>query len=256
MNKKENAVALREGLRARLRRKPQLPAPRFTLHGFWRSGPTYKVALMLSLAHVPFVYAHVDLDKGEQRTEDFLSRNRYGQVPCLFDGKLALNQSAAILEHLARVLGKFMPAGLEAQARVREWLFWDFDNLSRPIYRTRAIQAGRRSAAAEVVEAYRAEALAALDALEALMPASGYVVGARPSIADIDIYGVIHYLPECGLDRARWPRIDAWAARIEALPGFALPDQLMPKQCAYEPTATRAAANRRRAAPRSAERHA
>src|SRR5262245_26543269 len=31
---------------------------RFTLHGIWLSGPTYKVALMLSLCGEPFDYVH------------------------------------------------------------------------------------------------------------------------------------------------------------------------------------------------------
>jgi hypothetical protein len=34
---------------------------RYTLHGIFASGPTYKVGLMLRLTSQPFNYEHVDL---------------------------------------------------------------------------------------------------------------------------------------------------------------------------------------------------
>ena len=43
-----------------------MPA-RYTLHGFFRSGPTYKVGLMLALAGEPFDYVHVNLREAEHK---------------------------------------------------------------------------------------------------------------------------------------------------------------------------------------------
>ncbi|TMJ37157.1 MAG: hypothetical protein E6G87_08945, partial [Alphaproteobacteria bacterium] len=53
---------------------------RFTLHGFALSGPTYTVALMLSLCRHPFSYIHVNLREGAHKQPDYLVKNRYGQV--------------------------------------------------------------------------------------------------------------------------------------------------------------------------------
>src|SRR3954469_14023052 len=39
---------------------------RYTLHGIWASGPTYKAGLLLALAGEPFDYVHVDLRAGER----------------------------------------------------------------------------------------------------------------------------------------------------------------------------------------------
>ena len=54
---------------------------RFELHGFAFSGPTYKVALMLSLMDEPFDYVHVNMMAGEHKQPPHMSRQRYGQVP-------------------------------------------------------------------------------------------------------------------------------------------------------------------------------
>ena len=54
-----------------------------TLYGIALSGPTYKVALMLSLAGQRFSYRHMNLMKGAHKQPEFLAINRYGQVPAL-----------------------------------------------------------------------------------------------------------------------------------------------------------------------------
>src|SRR2546421_9366718 len=65
-------------------RRPRAPAkPRFTLHGVWLSGPTYKVGLMLSLSGARFSYEHVNLREGAHKRPEYLAKNRFGQVPCL-----------------------------------------------------------------------------------------------------------------------------------------------------------------------------
>jgi glutathione S-transferase len=53
----------------------------FTLYGIALSGPTYKVALMLSLCGQRFSYRHMNLAKGAHKQPEFLAVNRYGQVP-------------------------------------------------------------------------------------------------------------------------------------------------------------------------------
>ncbi len=76
---------------------------RYTLHGTWLSGPTYKVALLLSLLRKRFDYVHVDLRTGKNKEPDYLSKNRFGQVPCLVDrqNQFAICQSGLILDYVA-----------------------------------------------------------------------------------------------------------------------------------------------------------
>ncbi|MFZ5674622.1 MAG: glutathione S-transferase family protein [Pseudomonadota bacterium] len=214
------------------RPKPQAPAAgnkeRFTLHGFALSGPTYTVALMLSLCRHPFSYIHVNLREGAHKQPDYLVKNRYGQVPCLRDGQIFLSQSAAILEYLAGKLGKFDGKTDFEQQRVREWMFWIWDKLAAPIYRLRQRARGLRQFGDEVKVMYDGEARSALMVLEHELAKSEWLAGRKPTIADVDAYGVIRFAAEAGMDVQAYPKLADWKKRFEALPGFATPEQLLP----------------------------
>jgi glutathione S-transferase len=206
-------------------------AKRFTLNGFWASGPTYKVGLMLSLCGEDFADNSVNLRAMEHKTETYLQKNRFGQVPALDDAKagFSLCQSASILEYLAVELGKFQGDGKRDLIRAREWMYWDFDRLAPPIYRSRAQRLGIRNYNQAIMEMYFADGTAALKTLEGALAGSGWLVGSQPTIADIDVYGVVAYAPQGGFGLDGYPNISAWMTRIAALPGFAPVTSLLPQ---------------------------
>ena len=208
-----------------------MPA-RYTLHGIWASGPTYKVGLFLSLAGEPFDYVHVDLRAGEHKKPEYLAKQHFGQVPLLVDNANGRNlcQSASILEYLADTTGKFGGATLEERLEAREWMFWDFDRLVRGVYRPRGVKAGFMKLDPEILSHYEAEGRAALKVLDERLKGRSWIVGETPTIADIDIYGVVAYAPQAGHDLGAFPNVAAWMARMEALPGFRGPDELLPKE--------------------------
>ena len=203
---------------------------RFTLHGTMMSGPTYTVGLMLSLCRHPFSYIHVNLREGQHKQPDYLVKNRYGQVPALRDGQIFLVQSAAILEHLAETVKRFDGKTPMERIRVREWLFWQWDKLSLPVLRLRARNRGFRQFGDEVRTMYDTEAKAALAVLEHELAKSDWIVGKRPTIADIGVFAVVRYTPEALIDLTPYPNVVAWKKRIEALPGFGTPEQILPME--------------------------
>lgn len=208
-----------------------MPA-RFELHGFSYSGPTYKVALALSLLGEPFDYRHVNMMAGEHKQPPYLSRQRYGQVPMLVDRNNGrhLCQSAAILEYLADMTGRLGGANLDERLQVREWLYWDFDRLAAPLYKARVVKLGFRQAPAEVVEDCIQAAQNALGVLESHLAGRDWLVGEGPTIADIDIYGVASFAGEAGIDLAGYPLLSSWSKRVEALPGFRTRADLLPAE--------------------------
>jgi len=203
-------------------------ANRFTLYGHQLSGPTYKVALMLALSGEPFSYHHVDLRAGAHKQPEYLAKNRFGQVPCLYDGSHHFCQSASILQYLAEKLKKFDGKNAEQHARIREWMFWDFDRLAPGVFRSRAYKQGLRKAAQDVVDSFKGDGEAGLAVLEGHLGKQPWLVGEAPTIADVDCYGVIYYAADGGFDLARYPNLSAWKKRIEALPGFSTPEKLLP----------------------------
>jgi glutathione S-transferase len=208
-----------------------MPA-RYALHGFWPSGPTYKVGLMLALCSEPFDYVSVNLRAGEHKKPEFLARQRFGQVPLLIDKSngRSLTQSASILEYLAEMLGKFAGDGVEEKIAAREWMFWEFDRLAPNVYRSRGMRIGLRSMPFDTAAMYFTEGNVALKVLDDHLAGRSWIVGGGPTIADIDMYGVIDYATVGGFNLAQYANISAWIGRFKALKGFGAPEQILPKE--------------------------
>ena len=207
-------------------------SPRFTLHGIWLSGPTYKVGLALALSGEAFDYVHVNLRAGEHKAPGFVAKQRFGQVPLLEDNSNGrrLSQSASILEYLADVTGKFGGATLDQRIEAREWMYWDYDRLGPPVYRARGIRLGFRSVAQPIAEMYHAEGKIALQVLDDHLKGRDWLVGESATIADIDVYGVIAYAEAGGFRLSDHANLSGWKKRFEALPGFAPAEDLLPKK--------------------------
>jgi glutathione S-transferase len=207
----------------------------FTLHGSPHSLPTYKVALMLRLCGAGFSFRYVSFQRGMHLTPEFQALSRWGQVPVLeHDGQVLL-QSAAILEYLSETLGRFGGADAVSRRQVREWLFWDVDRLMPPLYSWYSVELGRRGLLPlafdpVLVAEFEHKGRAALDILDAHLAARGFLVGEVATITDICCYGDIAFAKLTGRNLMEWPGVTAWAARIEALPSFAAPFDLLAMQ--------------------------
>jgi glutathione S-transferase len=204
----------------------------YTLHGIWLSGPTYKVGLMLAMTGQKFDFDFVNLREGAGQKPEFKAKSRWGQVPCLTvnaSGK-NLTQSAAILGYLALATGKMAGANDDENQQIREWMLWSADRLAPPIYRSRANALGFRKFDSATIEMYAGDGKTALKALDDHLSAHNWVVGAAPSIADIDAYGIVAYAPDGGFNLGDMPHIQAWMHRFEALPGFGKPEAIVPKE--------------------------
>jgi glutathione S-transferase len=203
---------------------------RFTLYGSMTSGPSYTVGLMLSLCRYPYSYIHINLREGAHKQPDYLVKNRYGQVPTLRDGQTFFVQSAAILEYLAESLHKFEGRTPVERQRIREWLFWQWDKLALPLLRLRARNRGLRQFGDEVRVMYDTEAKAALAVLDHELARGEWVVGKKPTIADIGIFAVCRYAPEANVDLSNYANVLTWKKRVEGLPGFGTPEQILPME--------------------------
>ena len=92
------------------------------LFAFWRSSATYRVRVALNLKGIEVHERIVNLDAGEQRSEEFLKINPLGAIPALLEpGHASLTQSLAILEFLdeTQPTPALLPGDLHGRARVR-----------------------------------------------------------------------------------------------------------------------------------------
>ncbi|MBL8674434.1 MAG: glutathione S-transferase family protein [Rhodospirillales bacterium] len=201
---------------------------RLTLYGSFTSSSTYKPMLFLSLARLPFSFRTVNLKNGVQKSADYLAVNRYGQVPALRHRGLTVVQSNVVLDYLARATGRFEGADEQARWRAREWLSWEADAITN-IAKVRHFSRFRTVDPA-VMDHFRPLAAAALDFIDRALAGREWLVGDSCTIADIGCWGRMVFMAEGGMDIAGWPNVLAWSGRLRAMPGFALPYDLIPKK--------------------------
>jgi len=199
-----------------------------TLFGSFTSSSTYKPMLYLALARLPFSFRTVNLKYGHQKLPDYLAINRYGQVPTLRHRGLTIVQSNVILDYLARATGHFEGRTEQDRWTAREWLSWEADAITN-VAKVRHYSRFRQVDPA-VMDYFRPPAEAAIGFVDTSLQGRDWLVGDAPTIADIGCWGRMVFMAEGGLDIHRWPNVLSWSRRLAAMPGFALPYDLIPKK--------------------------
>ena len=201
---------------------------RLTLFGSFTSSSSYKPMLFLALSGLPFSFRTVNLKNGVQKEAAYLAVNRYGQVPALQYKGLTIVQSNVILDYLARATGKFEGATDQDRWRAREWLSWESDAITN-IAKVRHFSRFRTVDPA-VMAHFRPLAEASLAFADKALAARQWLVGDTCTIADIGCWGRMVFMAEGGIEISRYPNVEAWSQRLKAMPGFALPYDLIPKK--------------------------
>ena len=200
----------------------------YTLYCFAESGNAYKAALMLNLCDADWKARFVDFFGGETRTEAYRAINVMGEVPVLEHRGRRLSQSGVILDYLAHTLGRFDWEGDEERREVLRWLLWDNHKLTSYTATLRFLVALSKNPDPAVVAMFRTRATAAFGVLERQLTGREWVALDKPSIADLSICGYLWFNDEFGVDWATYPAIQAWLARLQAMPGWKHPYALMP----------------------------
>ena len=207
----------------------------FTLHGSPHSLPTYRVALMLRLCRERLHVSLRQLSARHAPDAEFRALSRWGQVPVLEHNGRVFVQSAAILDIWPIRSAASTRTNDEARQHVREWLFWDADRLMPPLYAWYSVELGRRkllplSFDPVLIAEFDRKGRSALDILDAHLSGRRFLVGDAATIADICCYSDIAFARLSDKDLSSWRNVIAWAERIEALPGFAKPFDLLAMQ--------------------------
>jgi glutathione S-transferase len=202
---------------------------RLVLHGSFTSSSSYKPMLFLALGGLPFSFRTVNLKIGVQKQPAHLAINRYGQVPVLRHRGLTLVMSNVILDYLARTTGKFEGASEQDRIHAREWLSWENDAIQN-VARVRHFARFRPDVDKQIVDYFRPGAEAALDFIDKHLDGRQWLVGESCTIADIGCWGRMVFMAEGGMSLDKRPHAAAWRDRLMAMPGSALPYDLIPKK--------------------------
>jgi len=74
-----------------------------TLYSYFRSSCSWRVRIALNLKKIEYEYAPINLLKGEQKSESYLSINPLGGLPTLKINDHYISQSISIMEYLDEV---------------------------------------------------------------------------------------------------------------------------------------------------------
>jgi glutathione S-transferase len=198
----------------------------YTLYGHVRSGNAYKPALMLSLSNTPFKFVEVDLPGAEQTGPEYRKKNLFAKVPMLTHGRATMRQSGTILLYLAAKTGQFGSDGPAHRLQISEWMFWEQERLFVGVGRSRFHRLVVPGDPA-LMTWLAAIGNDALDTLEAQLEQTNYLAGASATIADIACYCYARLAEEAEFDMTTRPATVAWRERMEALPGWAPPADLL-----------------------------
>jgi glutathione S-transferase len=205
-----------------------------TIHGCHRSRASRNIWLAhelgLEFRQVPVVQAYrlKDPDAPDAplhtRSAAFLKVNPNGHIPSIEDGGLVLHESLAINLYLARKHGgPLAPRDVGEEGKMMMWTLWAATEVE-----PHSIQVLYHRVGKSPEERDEAVALAAINALRApfavldahLAASDGFVVGARFTVADINLAEVLRYAqPAPGLFDAA-PHVKAWLAACQARPAF------------------------------------
>jgi glutathione S-transferase len=205
----------------------------YTLHCFAQSGNAYRVALMLNLIGADWKPAFVDFfGKGLPRTPEWRAEvNEMGEVPVLDHKGKRLTQSGVILTYLSDLSGQFRPNGEDERLEALRWIIFDNQKLNGYLGPYRFLRNFAKPAGDPAAMAFlKGRIDNSLTILEKRLARSPFVVGDRPTIADISLTGYLYYpAEEFGFDMpGTHPNIAAWLTRMKALPRWGHPYELMP----------------------------
>jgi glutathione S-transferase len=200
----------------------------YVLHCFAQSGNAYKPALMLALAGADWTPRFVDYFNGETKSPAYRAKNVMGEVPLLEHAGELLTQSGVILHYLAEQLGRFAPATDAERRETLRWMLYDNHKLTSYTATYRFLRTFDPAADPAVLRFLRARAEAAWGVLDAHLTGRGYVLGDRPTIADLSLCGYLFFDDEIGVDWNGYPNVRDWLARLRAQPGWRHPYDLMP----------------------------
>lgn len=196
------------------------PSKPIVLYWFPLSGHSHRVQLALALMGLPHEIRLIDLKTGQHKTPEFLAINPQGKLPAIDDDGTVIYDSNAILAYLALkydATGQWFPRDPVTAAEIVRHLsfaagpveFSAADARLVNVFGAKIDQANTSRIEQKWFPIFDAE-----------LAGKTFLVGDRPTIADVANYTYVAHAPEGGIDLEPYPNIRAWLARVEALPGF------------------------------------
>lgn len=189
---------------------------------------SYKTCAVARHLGLDIAFRRLDLQRGEQRSPEFLAINPNGKAPALVDGDLRLWESNAIICHLAMTAGSDLWPRDERQIEVIRWFGWSaehfcrftgqlyFENIIRAQFDLGDPDPGAVEEATGYVRRYAG-------ILDDHLANRSYLLGDRLSVADFAVATTLPYARDARIPIEEFPAVQRWHDRLMDLPAWQSP---------------------------------
>jgi GSH-dependent disulfide-bond oxidoreductase len=176
----------------------------------WKTPNGYKVPIMLEELGLEYELVPVDIQKGEQKTPEFLAMNPNHKIPVLVDGDLTIFESGAILIYLVEKSGKFQPKDLRNKYEVLEWLMFQMASVGPMFGQANHFLKYAPEKIEYPTKRYVDESNRLLGVLETRLSQAPYL-GGEYGIADISTWPWVRAGQNAGfVDLSKYPNVKRW----------------------------------------------
>jgi glutathione S-transferase len=202
-----------------------------TIYGVYRSRASRTIwmarELGLDYRHVPVIQAYRLPDPAaadaplNTRSPAFLAVNPNGRIPAIEEDGLVLHESMAINLYLAKRHGGTLgPADVAEDGLLTMWSFWAMTEAEPHTIEVLYHRVGNPQGPCDPAKADAAVAAlrAPFAVLDAALAATGFLVGGRFTVADLNLAEVIRYAGAAPELFGAAPRVKAWLAACQARP--------------------------------------
>ncbi|ESP94345.1 MULTISPECIES: glutathione S-transferase family protein [Pseudoalteromonas] len=187
-----------------------------TLYSFSRSGNSHKIRHFLSILGIEYELKLLDPHTQEHKSDHFLALNPLGQVPVLVDGDAVICDSNAILVYLAEKYDEdktWYPQNALLRAEIQKFLSMSAGEVLNGPNLYRGIKVIGKPG--DLEQTYD-KTIHFFTYLDKHLNDRNYLLGTKPSIADIALYTYPKLAVKSGINLSDFGNIADWFARIES----------------------------------------
>jgi GST-like protein len=191
---------------------------------YWTTPNGHKISIFLEEAGTEYVVHPVNISKGEQFNEDFLSFAPNNRIPAIRDttpkdggAPITIFESGAILEYLAEKEGQFLPSGTREKFEVLQWLYWQMSGLGPMAGQNHHFVQYAPERIPYAMERYIKETGRLYGVLNKQLEGREYICGAY-SIADMACYPWVVPYERQQQNLDNFPNVKRWFAAVAARP--------------------------------------
>lgn len=191
---------------------------------FWTTPNGKKVLIALEEMKLPYRFSLINISKGDQFGEEFLTISPNNKIPAIRDNQpdgggapLSVFESGAILFYLAEKTGQFMPSDPRGRIEALEWLFWQVGGLGPMAGQTHHFKHYAPESIPYAIDRYVRETGRLYGVLDKRLAGRDYLLGDY-SVADMAAFPWVfdHGRQDQSLDD--FPNVKRWFEAISARP--------------------------------------